>query len=853
MKRLSDRIRRWAMISGLCLYVMASFAAGEMTAEEGWQQVPGILKRIVPPVFPDKDFLITRYGGKADVRTDNTEAFRKAIEACHTAGGGRVVVPAGVYLTGPIHLKSNVNLHVAQDAVIRFITCPQYYMPMVLTRFEGTECWNYSPLVYAFGQDNIAITGSGTLDGSADYTNWWFWKGAQQGPDVDALVEQAEKNVPVDERRYGSGHNLRPAMIQPYRCKNVLIEGVTITNSPMWHIHPVLSENITIRNVAIIGHGPNNDGCNPESCKDVLIDHCSFDTGDDCIAVKSGRNADGRRVNVPSENIVIRKCTMKDGHGGVVIGSEISGSARHIFVEDCVMDSPNLERGLRFKTNSVRGGVIENVFMRNVTMRQVREAALLIDFNYQEGDTGKFDPIVRNIFMNNVRCYKSQYPWLIRGYERIPIRTIVLTDCVFENMEREGIAEAVEDFVVTTQAAAPWSERMIRSEMERNPEPWMIDFSTTPRWRYATGVMLKAIWQEGMRTENQAYLEYVQAYYDRLITDDGRILTYDLENYNIDNINPGKTLMDLYLYHPQEKYKTAIQTLRAQMKTHPRISSGGFWHKKIYPHQMWLDGIYMASPFLAQYGAVFKEPGLFDDAAHQIVLMEKYARDEETGLLYHGFDESRSQKWADPGTGLSSQFWGRAMGWYAMALVDTLDFLPKDHPQRDAVIAILDRLVKAVVRYQDAETGVWYQVVNLPDGEGNYPESSCSSMFVYALLKAIRMGYIPKDYCSAAEKGYHGIVEQFVEVTADGRVHLHKGCEVAGLGGTPYRDGSYAYYVGERPRSNDPKAVGPFILASLEYEAAEMRDYREMTPPSSGGIVYTPSVPCDSPLRQGRP
>ena len=425
MKTLTDRRCLRTMLFGVCLGLMASFAGGAETAAEGWAQVPEILARIVPPVFADRDFVITRYGGKADVRTDNTEAFRKAIEACHAAGGGRVVVPAGTFLTGPIHLKSNVNLHVTNDAVISFLTHSYKYMPMVFTRFEGTECWNYSPPVYAFEQENIAITGSGTLDSNADYTNWWFWKGAEQKPDVDALVAQAENNVPVEERRYGSGHHLRPNMIQMYRCKNILIEGVTIKNSPMWHIHPVLSENITVRNVTVIGHGPNNDGCNPESCRDVLIENCYFDTGDDCIAIKSGRNADGRRVNVASENIIIRNCTMKDGHGGVVIGSEISGSARNIFAEDCVMDSPNLDRGLRLKTNSVRGGVIENIFMRNVTMRQVREAALLIDFHYQEGDTGKFDPIVRNIFMNNVRCIKSKYPWLVRGYERSPIRNVV--------------------------------------------------------------------------------------------------------------------------------------------------------------------------------------------------------------------------------------------------------------------------------------------------------------------------------------------------------------------------------------------------------------------------------------------
>lgn len=822
MKMVNDALRMRGILFGLCLSFMVTLCPAEMTSEDGWKHVPRILERIQPPVFADRDFPVTNFGARTDGRTDNTEAFAKAIQACHAAGGGRVVVPEGTFLTGPIHLKSNVNLHLAKGAVIRFITDPNRYLPVVFTRFEGTECWNFSPLVYAFEQENIAITGQGTLDGNADYSNWWYWKDPQR-PDVAALVKQAEDNVPVDQRRYGLGHKLRPNMIQPYRCKNILIEGVTIKNSPMWHIHPVLSQNITVRSVTVIGHGPNNDGCNPESCRDVLIEHCYFDTGDDCIAVKSGRNADGRRVNVPSENIIVRHCTMKDGHGGVVIGSEISGGARYIFAENCLMNSPNLDRGLRIKTNSVRGGVVENIFMRNVTMQQVREAALLINFYYQEGDAGQFDPVVRNIFMDNVRCYKSRYPWLLRGYERSPIRNVVLTNCIFENIEREGIVEAVENFIVSERKPLSWSERMIRSVMQRNPESWQIDFSTRPRWKYAIAVVLKPIWQAGIQTQNKEYLEYVRAYYDKLITEDGRILTYDLNTYNIDNINPGKTLIDVYLYDPQPKYRTAIETLRTQMKTHPRISTGGFWHKKIYPHQMWLDGIYMATPFLAQYAAVFDEPELFDEAVRQILLMEKYARDEKTGLLYHGYDESRQQKWADPQTGLSPHFWGRSIGWYAMALVDTLDFLPEEHPQRDAVIAVLNRLVKAISDHQDEKTGVWYQIVNMPDAEGNYLESSCSSMFVYTMFKAVRLGYIPRSYFDAAEKGYEGIFEQFVEVTEDGQVHLHKGCEVAGLGGNPYRDGSYEYYINEKVRTNDPKAVGPFIMACQEYEALTLK------------------------------
>lgn len=394
----------------------------------GWGEVPDILARIQPPDFPDRDFLITDFGAVGDGETMNTDAFNQAITTCHDSGGGRVVVPDGVFLTGAIHLQSNVNLHLTKTATIKFSQDPSDYLPVVYTRFEGTECYNYSPFVYAFEQENIAITGGGTLDGQGSYQNWWAWTG-QQGSDVNNLRNQAENGVPVEDRIYGEGHHLRPNMIQPYRCTNVLIDSVTILRSAMWHIHPVLCENVTVSNVTVEGDGPNNDGCNPESSRDVLIDHCLFNTGDDCIAVKSGRNADGRRVNVPSENIVVQHCTMQDGHGGVVMGSEISGSARNIFARDCYMDSPNLERALRIKTNAMRGGVVENVYFKDITIGQVADAVVRVNFYYGEGDNGDFTPTVRNIKLENVTCDESNYALRLNGYERSPVSNIQLINC----------------------------------------------------------------------------------------------------------------------------------------------------------------------------------------------------------------------------------------------------------------------------------------------------------------------------------------------------------------------------------------------------------------------------------------
>jgi polygalacturonase len=410
-------------------------------AADPWLRVDAMLTRIKPPAFPARDVLITELGAVGDGEKDCSAAIRNAITVCALAGGGRVVVPGGRFLTGPIHLKSGVNLHVAEGATLAFSRDPRDYQSLVFTRWEGVELLNYSPFIYAFEQQNIAVTGAGTLDGQADGSHWWPWKSESAGR--QRLMDMGMKGVSVHERVFGEGYHLRPNFVQPYRCKNVLIEGITVVNSPMWELHPVLCTNVTIRKVSINSHGPNNDGCDPESCRDVLIEGCRFDTGDDCIALKSGRNNDGRRLHVPVENVVIRDCVMADGHGGVVIGSEISGGARNVFAERCRMDSPQLDRALRIKTNAVRGGIVEDVYMRDVTVGQVAEAVVTINYFYEEADKGTFLPIVRNVEVRRVTSKKSRYALLLRGFKQDPIQAIRLVDCTFDGVESPDVLENV--------------------------------------------------------------------------------------------------------------------------------------------------------------------------------------------------------------------------------------------------------------------------------------------------------------------------------------------------------------------------------------------------------------------------
>jgi unsaturated rhamnogalacturonyl hydrolase len=358
--------------------------------------------------------------------------------------------------------------------------------------------------------------------------------------------------------------------------------------------------------------------------------------------------------------------------------------------------------------------------------------------------------------------------------------------------------------------------RMAESEMKHFPDILGVDYNNRPAWNYTQGLIAQSMLGVYQFHRNKVFYDYARSYADQMIDEQGNIKGYKPEEYNIDRLNSGKFLFDLYHETRDERYKKAIFHLREQLKTHPRTSEGGFWHKKIYTHQMWLDGLYMGAPFYARFARDFNEPAAFNDIIDQFSIVHRHTYDTPAGLNYHGWDESREQKWANPGTGCSPHFWGRAMGWYTMALVDVLDFIPPNHPRRGEILSILTQVSAGIKKHQDKKSGLWYQVMDLGSHEGNYLEATASSMFTYALLKAVRKGYLPVKYKKTGISGYQGIVKHLIKENSDGTISLTRCCAVAGLGGNPYRDGSYEYYIGEPVRDNDPKGVGPFILASLE-------------------------------------
>ena len=849
---------------------------------QGWDDAlyRQIEQSIRQPQFADNAYPITKYGAKTDATAaKNQKAIQKAIDLCSKKGGGKVIVPAGQkFLTGAITLKSGVNLVVEEGAVLEFVFEPELY-PIVETSWEGLECFNLSPCIYAFKAKDIAVTGKGTIDGGGSNDTWWPWNGnprfgwkegmiSQRTGSRARLLKNGEDGIPMydekgqrsPERIFGPKDGLRPQLVSFNKCEGILLEDITLLRSPFWVIHPLHSTDITVRRVKMINDGPNGDGCDPECCDRVLIEDCFFNTGDDCIAIKSGRNRDGRERNMPSKNIIIRNCEMKNGHGGVVIGSEISGGCQNVFAHDCVMDSPELERVLRIKTNSCRGGIIENINMKDIKVGVCKESVLKINLDYEHNEIccrGNY-PTVRNVYMENVTSEKSQYGVQIIGLdEDTYVYDINVRNCRFNGVKdgnfSSGKTRNVKfenlfingSLALTEMPYKHYSEWFTYSEMKRVPKSYLLDFSTKPKWSYVMGIELEGMLDTYLKYGGDDILRYCQEYTDTMINANGDIRGYDILDYNLDNIRTGHFVTRMYEKWPEAKNLKAIQTMMKQLQKQPRtIADKVFWHKAIYAYQVWLDGIFMGLPFRCLTASQLYKPKdalkIYDDAVNQLKITYERTLDPKTGLNRHAYDETRKTFWADKETGLSQHCWGRAQGWYTMALIEVLDALPEDYARRNEVIELLVKDFDAILKWQDQKSGVWYQVMDSPKREGNYLESTCSSMFTYALLKAYRKGYVGTKYRDAGIKAYKGIINNFIRVNADKTISLTNCCSVAGLGpaATPEveaamkkvnpkgsvkenkrRDGGYEYYLSEPIRDNDAKGVGPFIWASLEMEA----------------------------------
>ncbi|MCH5301668.1 MAG: glycoside hydrolase family 88 protein [Prevotella sp.] len=858
---------------------------------DGWDEAKyrQIEQSIQAPRFADQVFLITKYGAKPDNQVDNSKtvkqkamanqkAIQKAIDQCSKKGGGRVVVPAGCkFLTGAIELKSGVNLEVQENAVLEFVFEPDLY-PIVETSWEGLECFNLSPCIYAFKAKDIGLTGKGTVDGGGSRDTWWPWCGApkygwQEGmisQKIEArprLLKNGEDGVPMydeqgkrtPERVFGPKDGLRPQLVSFNKCERILLEDVTLLRSPFWVIHPLHSTDITVRRVKMINDGPNGDGCDPECCDRVLIEDCFFNTGDDCIAIKSGRNRDGRERNMPSKNIIIRNCEMKNGHGGVVVGSEISGGCQNVYAHDCVMDSPNLDRVLRIKTNSCRGGIIENINMRNITVGQCAEAVVKINLDYEHNEIccRGFNPTVRNVNVEDVTCEKSKYGVLVIALDTVcNVYDVNIKNCRFNGVAQGNkITGQTRDIhydnlfingslALTEMPYKHYSEWLTYSEMKRVPKSYLLDFSTKPKWSYVMGIELESMLDTYLRYGGDDIRKYCQEYTDTMINEKGEIRGYNILDYNLDNIRTGHFVTRMYQQNAEAKNLKAMQTMMRQLQNQPRTKADKvYWHKAIYAYQVWLDGIFMGLPYRCLTAPIAAKPNevkaIYDDAVNQLNVTYQRTLDPKTGLNRHAWDETCSTFWADKETGLSQHCWGRAQGWYTMALIEVLDALPESYARRSEVIDLLQKDLDAILKWQDQKSGVWYQVMDAPGREGNYLESTCSAMFTYALLKAYRKGYVGAKYRDAGIRAYQGMINNFIRVNADKTISLTSCCSVAGLGPavTPEieaamkkvnpkgsvkenrrRDGSYSYYLSEQVRDNDAKGVGPFIWASLEME-----------------------------------
>ena len=829
----------------------------------------------------------------------STYAINSAIEQMHKKGGGVVVISKGQWYAGPIILKSNVNLHLDKGALLIFTSDFSQY-PLVVSSFEGVEAARCQSPISAENQTNIAITGEGVMDGNGMYwrplkkeklseAEWKrhmlvyggaltddkkTWYPSKAAADAAKLKDIGKL---VDGKKLQDFENikdfLRPNMLRISGCKNVLVEGVTFQNSPAWTTHFLMSKDITVKGVTVKNPwwGTNTDAIDLESCSNALLEDCVFDTGDDGITIKSGRDEDGRKRGMPTENIIVKNVTVYHAHGGFVIGSEMSGGAKNIYISDCNFIGTDI--GLRFKTVRGRGGVVENIYAHNVNMKDIVGEAILFDMYYFATDPIKLNPddttkvVVekfpvteatpqfQHFYFDNIVCDGASKAVFVRGLPEMHIKDVNIDKLFIKSREGVQIEEATgvnitnatvlasnpgpilqstnaDQISIDTIAlkklnasASTLTEKFAATAMHIWPDSFAVKPGGKARWSYDQGVILRGIESLWNATGEATYFKYLQHSMDYYVNEDGVIYDYKRDEFNLDHLNNGKILLTLYQVTGKEKYKKAIDQLHDQIKSQPRNTLGGFWHKKIYPNQMWLDGLYMGAAFYAQYASVFHDTAAFNDITKQFVLAEKYTRDNTTGLLYHAWDESKQQQWADPKTGMSPHVWARAMGWYGMALVDALDYYPLNNTGRATLIQILQRWSKAIAQVQDTKDGLWLDILDAPSDKRNYKEASASSMFTLVLFKAVRHGYIENEYLVNAKKGYTGIVANFIE-NEHGQIKLKGTVSVSGLGGNPYRDGSLDYYFKEPIVVNDPKGMGAFLQCSVEATFAQANTKR---------------------------
>ena len=846
----------------LCL-LPQSPAASAADYGAALKDLPFKMGRVARPSIPSRKVSVADFGAVGDGNVLNTEAFASAIAYLESKGGGHLVVPSGVWRTGPIALKSRMDLHVTPGAVIVFDPDPELY-PVIDTDFEGLWSRRCESPISADGAHDVSISGGGVIDGSGEYwrpvkkskltPSQWKKMSARPGviekgcwyPDEGYLIAQgkSDMNVPpagMDEdliKRF-----LRPVMVSLRHCENVLLEDCLFQNSPAWCIHPLFCRNLIVDGIQVRNPAwsQNGDGIDVDSCTDVLIIGSEFDCGDDGICIKSGKDADGRARGVPCSNLVIKGCTVYSGHGGFVVGSEMSSGVKNIKISDCRFLGTDV--GLRFKSKRGRGGVVENIWIDNISMKDIVTDVILFDLFYggksavearEDNASGsapepafpvdETTPFFKNIHISNVVCSGADRAMLFNGLPEAPIDGITVSNCTISALRDIEIHNAVNVRLENVNVT-PLSRMVVLSEMNRCPDGAHLDFMEGKRkWNYTTGLELKAFLDVYDKYRDKEMLDYVDAWYDAMIDDSGQPkYNYKQSLHSLDHVCPANTLFLLYDLTGKGKYRKAISALKEHIDCQPRVAEGAFWHKEAYPGQVWLDGVYMSMPFYANYTVRFTPEGERDAAWKDIVNEFKVAFDKTydpaTGLLRHAWDSTGEMPWGD-GSGRSAHCWGRALGWYTMALVDVLETMPASVPGRQVLTDILGRIVSALPGYSDGRTGMWYQVMDQPGRDGNYLEATSSAMFVYSLLKGIRLGVLDSSLTDYARESYSRLLDTFVRRDESGLLNLDHCCSVAGLGGKePGRDGSFGYYISEPVRSNDPKGIGPLVWAALETES----------------------------------